>query len=227
MWRMRCTYPEDLAKAATLPGVAAAFFGAVLALAPAPAPADVSGAQILAAELLVAQGDIAFLESPDLPQPHRAGFTDRITGELGLLPWLLIQAGDREGAARIADWQARWTGADDQLGALNDALAALSERHPLDMSVLDAPLTHTSRAEARAIHEEYCAGCHDGLGMGDPESELAGRDLFLMARREDRRVFLARLVNGVKGDESIGFVNPLTEAQIGAMWKFYTHYQSE
>jgi hypothetical protein len=76
-------------------------------------------------------------------------------------------------------------------------------------------------AEARAIHETYCAGCHDGAGNGAADTLLPARDLFQMARNEPPDLFLARLVNGVKGDASIRFVNPLTDAQIGALWRLY------
>lgn len=77
-------------------------------------------------------------------------------------------------------------------------------------------------AEARAIHDTYCAACHDGLGAGESEAEIAARDLFWLARAEAPETCLARLVNAVRDDESIGFVNPLRNAQIAAMWKLYT-----
>jgi cytochrome c553 len=76
-------------------------------------------------------------------------------------------------------------------------------------------------SEARAIHATYCAGCHDGAGNGAPEVLLPARDLFEMGRQEAADVFLARLVNGVKGDAAIHFANPLTDAQIGALWTLY------
>lgn len=197
--------------------------GAVLA-GPVGARAEETGAQILAAEILVARADLAQIARPDLPAPHRAGFVARIEGALGLIPWLLIVEGDAEGAKDLAAWQRDWAGADRQVERLDRALATLSTRHPLDMTGLDVGVSRAELAEARAIHDAYCAGCHDDMGTGDPEVELAARDLFRMARDEASDQFLARLVNGVKGDESIGFVNPLTEKQIAALWKLYTYH---
>ena len=124
----------------------------------------------------------------------------------------------------VAQWQADWTGEAEQARNLDAVLEALSEAHPLDMAPYDIGVTHADLAEARAIHDTYCAGCHDDFGTGDPEAELASRDLFWMARDEKSDQFLARLVNGVKGDETIGFVNPLTDKQIAALWKLYTYH---
>ena len=42
-----------------------------------------------------------------------------------------------------------------------------------------------------------------------------------MARLGPEDEFLARMVNGVKGDASIHFENPLTDAQIGALSTIY------
>ncbi len=50
---------------------------------------------------------------------------------------------------------------------------------------------------------------------------MPARDLFAIARREEPDLFLARLVNDVKGDEAIHFANPLTDAQIGALATLY------
>ena len=54
-----------------------------------------------------------------------------------------------------------------------------------------------------------------------PDLLLPARDLFQMARQETVDEFLARMVNGVKGDATIHFANPLTDAQIGALSTFY------
>ncbi len=191
---------------------------------PGAATAEDDTAQILAAEILVVRADLAQIAKPELPALHRAGFVERIDGALGLIPWLLIVAGDPDAAAMVAEWQTDWTGAPPQIAKLDRDLERLSRRHPLDKAGLDIGISRAELAEARAIHDAYCAGCHDDMGEGDPDAELVGRDLFWMARDEDTDQFLARLVNGVKGDESIGFVNPLTEKQIAALWKLYTFH---
>lgn len=219
MWRKR----RSMTRTATLGGVAVLL--AVTGAAPARAGEDI--ARILAAEILVIRADLAQVAKPDLPPRHRDGFVKRIDGALGLIPWQLIVVGDPEGAAEVTGWQRDWTGAPEQIAALDRALDRLSDRHPLDVAAFDIGITRAELAEARAIHTEYCASCHDGFGTGDPDVELASRDLFWMARDEDSDQFLARLVNGVKGDETIGFVNPLTDTQIAALWKLYTYHEAE
>ncbi len=220
MWRMRC----NMTKAAALRGVAALCTAAVIGLGGEAAGANDDSARILGAEILVVRADLAQIAKPDLPAMHRVGFVKRIDGALGMIPWLLIAAGDPDAAAQVEGWQRDWTGEAGQGARLDKVLKKLSSRHPLDVAAFDIGITRAELAEARAIHEAYCAGCHDGFGTGDPEVELASRDLFWMARDEDTDQFLARLVNGVKGDETIGFVNPLTDKQIAALWKLYTHH---
>ncbi len=210
--------------AAARRGVAALLAATLLLVGAGPAPASDDNAQILAAEILVIRADLAQITKPDLAPMHRAGFVKRVGGALGLVPWMLIVAGDVDGAAQVTEWQTGWTGAAAQVGRLDRDLAKLSARHPLDMTGLDVGVSHAELAEARAIHDAYCAGCHDDAGTGEPDVELAARDLFWMARDEQTDQFLARLVNGVKGDETIGFVNPLTEKQIAALWKLYTFH---
>jgi hypothetical protein len=219
MWRERRKTPGAAARRC----VAALIVG-TFGLAPGAVMASEDRVQTLAAEILVTRADLAQIAKPDLPPMHRAGFVKRIDGALGLIPWLLIVAGDVEGAADVAAWQEAWTGAEAEVAKLGQTLAELSQRHPLDMSGYDVGVTRAELAEARAIHDAYCAGCHDDMGIGDPEEELVGRDLFWMARDEETDQFLARLVNGVKGDETIGFANPLTEKQIAALWKLYTFH---
>ena len=220
MWRER----RKTTWAAALRGVAVSVAAALLIVAPGAAQASDDNAQILAAEILVTRADLAQIAKSELAPMHRTGFVKRIDGALGLLPWLLIVEGDPDSAAHVAAWQDDWTGGATQAGRLDRYLKDLSRRHPLDKSGLDIGVAHAELAEARAIHDAYCGGCHDGTGTGEPELELAARDLFWMARDEDTDMFLARLVNGVKGDETIGFVNPLTENQIAALWKLYTFH---
>ncbi|HEY9079378.1 hypothetical protein [Magnetovibrio sp.] len=178
------------------------------------ARADTPPSQTLAAELLIVRGDLARLYmTNNLPPAHIDGLRDRIAGALGLLPWLLRQVGDDAGALRLRA---------SSDSALIDNLDLLIARHPLDLSPYELEhLTAQQRREAVAIHDTYCAGCHDDTGQGDPDTALPARDLFEMAKEAAPEVFLARLINGVKGDETLLFANPLTPAQIGALWHLY------
>lgn len=209
------------AMAATPRGVAA-IVALVLGLATAGAGHAGDDARVLASELRIALGDVDRLAEADLPAPHSIGLAERLAGSLGLLPWLLQRAGDADGARALSEYQVTnlEPANTEPLAAL---LATLSDRHPLDLAGTAAPaVTATAMREARVIHQTYCAGCHDGAENGDPDLTLPARDLFFMARTERPDIFVARLFNGVKGDETIGFRNPLTDEQLAALRAFYS-----
>ena len=172
-----------------------------------------------AAELLLLRGDLRRLASrPPLPPANREGLRQRIAGELGLLPWLLRQDGDRAGANRLRQWQGRPLADPAARQALAAAVDALLARHSFDRAAfLDPAPTIAQVQQASAIYGAYCAACHQGMGNGQAGAALPARDLFLMARREPPDEFLARMVQGVKGTAAIRYANPLTARQIGAM----------
>jgi cytochrome c553 len=201
--------------AATSMGVAASFVAPVGAARAEPLVA--SPERTLAAELRVVRGDLDRLDEAGLSGAHRAGLEARIAGGLGLLPWLLTASGDAESANRLTE------AAPDDFAALATGLDAILARHPFDLAERGtAGVGAKALLEARAIHESYCAGCHDDAGNGDPEMELPIRDLFEMARTEAGELFAARLYVGIKGDETIGFRNPLSETQFLALWRYYS-----
>lgn len=209
--------------AAARDGVAATLLLTGLAMPASGDPGlDWSAREILPAELRVALGDLERLGDNTLPPRHVEGLTARIEGALGLLPWLLLKAGDEAGAGALTAWAERPFETATDRAALTDLLQSLAEDHPLALAErLTISPPAADLAEAAAIHEAYCMGCHDGFGDGDPDTRLPGRDLRLMARDEPGEVFLSRLVNGVKGDASIAFVNPLTERQVMALMAYY------
>jgi hypothetical protein len=176
----------------------------------------------LAAELLIARGDVVRLANATLSPPNRQGLNERVAGALGLLPWLLRQACDGAAAERLRAWQGRSLGAAADRRALIADLAAVIAAHPLDRDpFLKLPPPGRSLQEARDIHETYCAGCHDGAGDGAPDLALPPRDLFAMAKHGPEDEFLARLINGVKGDAAILYANPLSDAQVSALLRIY------
>lgn len=188
----------------------------VLSMTGAPVLAERSLPQELAAELLIVRGDLMRLtHEPNLSTAHTEGLQQRIQGALGLLPWLLQQSNDPGGAVQLLDAQS-------SNHILISVLTQLISRHPLNTAPY-APerLTPTQRHEASVLHDAYCASCHDGMEDGDQTRILPSRDLFLMARENPPETFLARLINGVKGDETMLFTNPLTPPQIGALWQYY------
>ena len=210
------------AMAATPRGVAA-IVALILWLATAGPGYAGDDARVLASELRIALGDVERLAETDLPAPHRIGLAERLAGSLGLLPWLLQRAGDADGARALIKFQETSLEPSVETEPLATLLAELSSRHPLDLAGSKEPaVAATTMREARVIHQTYCAGCHDGAGNGDPELTLPARDLFLMGRSERPDIFVARLFNGIKGDETIGFRNPLTDEQLAALRAFYS-----
>lgn len=189
---------------------------AAVAIFSAPVVAAEKPGRVLAAELLILRGDIKRLTSQkSLSAPQRRGLNDRVKGSLGLLPWLLRKAGDKAGASKLVAESA-------QRRALTEQLNRLIARHPLKLATFPTKnVTLEKLNEARAIDQAYCASCHSGAGQGDASEPLPVRDLYLMAREDTPETFLARLVNGIKGDKTLLFTNPLTDAQLLAMWKLY------
>ncbi|GKY88424.1 hypothetical protein [Sinisalibacter aestuarii] len=209
--------PSTIARTIVAAGISLAatvFWPGAAASDPAP--------RALASELRITLGDLGRLGAEGLPPRHAEGLVARIEGALGLLPWLLTGAGDAAGAAALAAWQGADLEPAGQRAALTALVGELAARHRLDLFARTAIAPPgAGLAEAQAIHETYCFGCHDDYGMGDPDEPLPSRDLRLMAQEEPGDIFLARLIGGVKGDESIAFHNPLTEAQILALYAYY------
>ncbi|MBL4615186.1 MAG: hypothetical protein JKY27_09975, partial [Magnetovibrio sp.] len=127
---------------------------------PRPAISGDPQARILAAELLIVRADLSRLHGDTpLPPAHVRGLNDRIKGALGVLPWLLRQADDPTGADQLVS-----TAKD----SLIVTLARLIKRHPLDLTAYNpAHLSASQRRESFAIHDAYCANCHDDAGPGD------------------------------------------------------------
>ena len=177
----------------------------------------------LAAELLIARGDLELLNDNNLPQLHRDGSAQRIKGSLGVLPWLLRLNGNDDAANKLRTWQGMNLDDKKNIVPLANILEQLSNNYPLNTTLFEnIPITATMRREAIYIHKTFCAGCHDGKGHGDPDERLPARDLFVMPLNGNKKTFLARLINGVKGDASIKFENPLSDAQVAALWDYYS-----
>ena len=217
MARLRRQTWTTLAVAATVSAVAAtaAFAGTCDA-------AGSAASRELASELLIARGDVVRLTDATLSPANRQGLNERVAGALGVLPWLLREACDPEAAERLRTWQQHaLASADDRRALIADLDAAVAS-HPLDRDAfLQPPPPGRSLREARAIHDTYCAGCHDDAGNGATDIALPSRDLFAMAQHGPEDEFLARLINGVKGDATILYANPLDDAQIGALLRVY------
>mgnify|MGYP000273981956 CR=1 FL=1 len=189
----------------------------------APTFAGQAQSDVLAAELRIVRADLIRLGNGDaLAQRHVQGLKMRIAGGLGVLPWLLRQSGDDAGAERLRGWNIQTLDGRAERVRLVRQLDTIIMRHRLDLSRYGVDrVTIAQKREARAIHETYCAGCHDDAGQGDADMLLPARDLYAMSRESASEDFLARIINGVEGDETLLFSNPLTAQQIAALWALY------
>ncbi len=194
-----------------------------MALTPAPLrAADAPNERQLAAELRIVRADVMRLDTRTLPPLHRQGLRQRIAGALGVLPWLLRLGSDKKGADAVRVWQEKPLDTAAKRARLVALLTRLGTAHRIDVAYFKAlPDTSAARNEARAIHNTYCASCHDGAGNGDPGLARPARDLFTMAHSVDASTSLARLINGIKGDAAIRFGNPLSDARLAALWRYY------
>lgn len=218
-----------IARMTTMAAVTMRTAAIVLACAGASLPArgDDTAARALAIELQVALGDLRRLDTPDLPTAHAEGLRERLAGSLGLLPWLLLRAGHGGDAEALAGWASRPLDAEARR-RLRPVLDDLAAAVPFALAArADLPQPPAALAEAAALHETYCAGCHDGAGAGDPDARLPARDLRRMAREETAAEFLARLAAGIKGDETIAFRTPVTDRQILALRAYYLRSEPE
>lgn len=201
---------------------------ALIALGPTGDEARSQGAdqRQLAAHLVILAGDLKRLGDEHLPVVQRSGLNQRIMGLMGGLPWLFRINGDPENADKARQYLG-----DPVAVTLNSPfngwLDQMRERYPFSTRVFDPDrVPPTSYPKALAIHQTYCAGCHDGTAE-DAEVALPARDLYLMAAEMTVEEFLARLANGVRGDQVTGLANPLTDAQMAALTALYRAGKAE
>ncbi len=201
-------------------GAALAAPFAVASVSAAPRGED---ARRLAAEIVVMQADTARLSGPGLQELHRRGLKARLGGGLALLP-LLIRAARRD----VPSWPAPDRGLIDGLRRALEAdkaadlaagLARLAETYPFNTAGLLPPDTRPrALAAAGAVHENYCAGCHD-----EPDTEVPrpAWSLYELGRKAPPRELAARLVIGVRGQNLTAMDNPLKDSEISGLIAYY------
>ena len=192
--------------------------GLMLMLFARPAGADGDHGRRAGAEIRVLLGDIRRLRTEkSLSAARQKGLIARLYGGLSGLA-ILLRLADAE-AARAPAGPGPDMAALTKLLQSNDLtglaarLTALAARYPLIMGNASA-----GAARAKAIHEEFCAACHD-----DPDRDVA-RPAFRfkdMAATQSALEFYARMLTGVRAEKSTGFANPLTPAEINALMAWY------
>ncbi|MGI9381650.1 MAG: hypothetical protein ACR2PO_00725 [Methyloligellaceae bacterium] len=168
------------------------------------------------------RGDLRRLAGRGFTALQKKGLADRIRGALAGLD-LLFRLADQEAGRppRVGLYRARIAGLRHafEMGALahdDDTLAGMIRDFPFRATGLRPASGRLM--QARTLHEELCAGCHDAP---DLEVERPAYDLFNEAKRLSQMEFAARLVTGVRGDRVTGIDNPLTDAQIAGLIALY------
>lgn len=211
-------------KAAALPCLVCVLVVAAGAAAPvSSAQADAADVRRLGADVAVMAADAGRLAEAALSPPHAAGLRQRLRGGLAFLA-LSVQAAreaDPTLAAldetRLADLRGAFERSDWASAA--NGLAELTSVYRFNPAHLLPPDDRPKAlASARAIHEAYCAGCHD-----DPDLAVArpAWNLFALGRAIPAAELAARLVIGVRGNNQAGLANPLSDAELSSLIALY------
>jgi len=206
-----------------------AAIAALLLSAAAPVRAGGADARRLAAEILVMSADARRMFEPGVSRQHRQGLEARLRGGLAIMP-LLIRAARRDTPALPPLGKAVVPQITNALNAGNagtviSALQALSAAYPFDTAgLLPADNRPAALRAAKALHESYCAGCHD-----EPDLDTArpAWSLFSQAKKIPPAELAARLVIGVRGQPLTAMDNPLRDTEISALITFYRSHQSQ
>lgn len=98
-------------------------------------------------------------------------------------------------------------------GFVEAPLQQLAALYPLN---LPKPVDDTKMAAA--LHDTYCAACHD---EPDIDGERPAFKLTAQAQEQSAQEFFARLVVGVRGDRRTGLSNPFTDRELAALFAYY------
>lgn len=169
----------------------------------------------LAAGLAVMAGDVRQLAAGGKPL-RQEGLRARVAGDLSSLPLLLRRAGGAAASVpplRVALVRGDWR-------SLEQGLAVLRRRHPLDLRTLLPVASTPERLRlGEAIHRQTCAGCHDA---STTDTNLPALNLFEQSRHMPREEFAARLIIGVRGDVITAYRNPFSDLELGALIAYYS-----
>jgi mono/diheme cytochrome c family protein len=145
---------------------------------------------------------------------EREGLVRRVDGALSSLPLLLRRADADAGPVagmRAAVGRGDWP-------ALAATLTALKRRHPFAAAPLLAA-TPAAAALGKSIHDSTCAGCHDAPAA---DALLPPKRLQDQLASMPREEFAARLLLGVRGDKTLSYANPFSDAELAALIAWYS-----
>jgi len=179
--------------------------------------------RIAASELLIVSADIQRLSGNQYTDIQKQGLAERIAGGLAGLE-ILLRLADQEKGSGTSQYGAiirhlRGQIARNEYSAAVETLVPLLKSHPLRApGITTAQPTGQAIDQARAHHEELCAGCHD-----DPELDTnrPAYNLYSEVRKMQLAEFTARMIIGIRGDRITGITNPFTDAELAALIAFY------
>lgn len=173
--------------------------------------------------LRVLAGDVERLAAPGLNERLATGLRRRIEGALGVMPLVARRYLQSDGAveaetlARIE--AARRAYRAGNLKRLSATVAGLVRRFPLrTRGLMPADVTAGQVRIAAGLYRATCLGCHRFYNTA---STRPATDLFAAARRMPPAEFLARMIDGVHGTAYVGFSNPLSQAEIAALYAYF------
>lgn len=199
-------------------------FSAAVALPSGAARADGVDVRRLGAEIAVMAADARRLVGPALPSDlHARGLMQRLRGGLAVLPLSVRAARESDPSLPALDEtrlaQIRAALFDGDAVSAANGLAGLTSVYRFDPSgLLPADDRLTALTAAKALHDAYCAGCHDS-----PELSVArpAWNLFTVGQAIPAVELAARLVVGLRGDSRTGLANPLRDSEISALIALY------
>ncbi len=177
------------------------------------------------AMLEVLAGDVRRLSDSDLGIRQRIGIRRRISAALGVLPLVARRylQSDQVAETRvlIRVGVLRTAFATGNLSRLAAELNILVQDFPLQTRGLIVRNTSPGQRErAKGLYRSTCMACHR---FPDASAARPAPDLFAWAQHMSAVEFIARLLDGVHGTAYTSFNNPLSDAQIAALYSYFRH----
>jgi len=179
-------------------------------------------ARLCSASIVVLEADIQKQLRLDTPETQKRWLYQRNSGSLSTLAWLcrryaaLHKLDGLQTRNKIEQLKNKVV-AKDWVSVWND-LTALVNLMPLEIKSLK-PENASADAivEGGKIYSTYCSACHS---RSTPDAIPPIFSLTEMARDLLAKEFIARMIIGVHGTPEIALQNPLSDADISAMYAY-------
>jgi len=175
-----------------------------------------------AVEIQIILGDLRRLQQEAPAALHVQGLKDRIAGSLSVLEILLRMADSElhrppnDHYSTVDSLRSNWKTND--LATLRQQLENLATTYRLHFNVPEGSLSAAQVENSAHLHGQLCSACHDNAAT---TTERPAYNLFTEAASLTTTEFIARMLNGVRGDAYTGIDNPLNDIQIGQLYRYY------